>query len=242
EGNGPVGWLNLPFKDSILPMMKGAMGHGFEIFRSEVEETEKFYRRIDTEDEYDKVKNFVDEYNQVVFLRDLLDISLALSINLDDEDNRTEIGELGYEAKYQHNGDAERRLNEICQNWVNKFPYFKNADYICAMPCSNRAHKSLPRRIVDALAGEFENISESVYWQSKARSLKDVDNIEDKLPILESSNLTIDRKLDGKAVFLFDDLYMSGLSMQYVAMKLKEAGAKWVFGLCLMKSRNNTTR
>lgn len=39
-----------------------------------------------------------------------------------------------------------------------------------------------------------------------------------------------------------DDLYMSGVSMQYVAMKLKEAGASRVLGLSIVKSRSNTAR
>jgi len=35
---------------------------------------------------------------------------------------------------------------------------------------------------------------------------------------------------------------MSGISMQYVAMKLKEAGANRVLGLSIVKSRSNTAR
>lgn len=38
---------------------------------------------------------------------------------------------------------------------------------------------------------------------------------------------------------LVDDLYMSGITLQYVAMKLKEAGARKVYGLCLVKSFGN---
>jgi hypothetical protein len=37
-------------------------------------------------------------------------------------------------------------------------------------------------------------------------------------------------------------LFESGISMQYVAMKLKESGAKRVFGLCIVKSRSNSAR
>lgn len=48
--------------------------------------------------------------------------------------------------------------------------------------------------------------------------------------------------LERKNVILLDDLYMSGLSMQYVAMKLKEAGADRIFGLSIVKSFSNTAR
>jgi len=44
---------------------------------------------------------------------------------------------------------------------------------------------------------------------------------------------------EGKDIVLLDDLYMSGITLQYVAMKLKEAGAGKVYGLCLVKSFGN---
>ena len=38
---------------------------------------------------------------------------------------------------------------------------------------------------------------------------------------------------------LVDDLYNSGLTMQYVAMRLKELGVSRVFGVTLVKSLSN---
>lgn len=239
EGKQHIGRIILPFDDTINAMIKAHLGSDVTIFKSRYDDG--FYRQIFNESEFEEFEKFIDSYHEIVFLRDLLDLSLALSMNFDDDGDHTEIGELEKLAKYQGNREAEEKLVDISKQWLTMLPYYKNVDYVCAMPCSNRSEKSLPRRIVDKLEG-FENISDNVYWQSKTKSLKDAETIEEKLPILEESNLTIDRNLEGKAVFLFDDLYMSGLSMQYVAMKLKEAGAKWVFGLCLVKSRNNTTR
>lgn len=40
-------------------------------------------------------------------------------------------------------------------------------------------------------------------------------------------------------LLLVDDLYKSGLTMQYVAMMLKNAGCSRVFGLTLVKSLGN---
>lgn len=237
---GPMGWFNVPFSDSILPIMKMAVSGDFMLFERTTKFGKSCNRRIDSESEYLSIEEFIDTHREIVFLRDLLDLSIALSANFDDG-GHTEIGDWENEAKFNGNKEAEQKLVDACKKWIDTLPYYKKADFICAMPCSKRSEKSLPRRIVDALDG-FEDISENVYWESKTRSLKDAESVEDKLTILEESNLVIDRKLEGKAVFLLDDLYMSGLSMQYVAMKLKDAGAKWVFGLCLVKSRNNTTR
>lgn len=113
------------------------------------------------------------------------------------------------------------------------------------MPSSNPDEESLPERIANSLTDfNFADISEKVSWRSKTRSIKEAKNVEEKLEILEESNLAIAEDLDinGKTVILFDDLYMSGISMQYVAMKLKEAGASRVLGLSIVKSRSNTAR
>lgn len=45
--------------------------------------------------------------------------------------------------------------------------------------------------------------------------------------------------LKEKCILLVDDLYKSGLTMQYVAMMLKNAGCSRVFGLTLVKSLGN---
>ena len=113
------------------------------------------------------------------------------------------------------------------------------------MPPSKPAEEDLPKRIVNSLTDfDFTDISKKVFWRSKTRSIKNAKDVEEKLEILEESNLTIAGDLDlrGKTIILFDDLYMSGVSMQYVAMKLKEAGASRVLGLSIVKSRSNTAR
>ncbi|MDL2224068.1 phosphoribosyltransferase [Bacteroidales bacterium OttesenSCG-928-M06] len=239
-GKKGIGKINLPFKDTINPILKSETD--CILFDSQFDD--KCYRTIKSEEEYEKLENFVAKYREIVFLRDNLELSLALSANYaSDNVNRTEIGELEYQAKHNDDEDSKDELIEVCNNWLNQLPYLNQADYICAMPSSN--NNSLPQRIVEGISGfDFENISEHVFWTSKTRSVKDAATIDEKLAILDESGLTISGDLDlgGKTVLLFDDLYMSGISMQYVAMKLKEAGAQRVFGLSIVKSRSNTAR
>jgi len=235
---GIGGLINLPFKDTIEPILKDKLGT--DLFNSKY----GVWRGIKTDEEYARFEAFVHEYKDIVFLRDNLDLSLALSMNFDG-DEHTPIGELEYQAKFHNNKEAEAELIGVCNEWIDKFPFLKEADYICAMPGSSAATESLPHRIVSNLEGfDFEDISDLVTWTSKKRSVKDAESAEEKLEILEESGLQISQGVDlkGKTVLLFDDLYMSGLSMQYVAMKLKEAGAARVFGLCTVKSWNNTAR
>lgn len=239
-GEKEVGKITLPFEDSINPILKKATD--CIVFKSKYDG--RFYRIINDEDEYAKFKSFVSLYKDVVFLRDNLDLSISLSMNYEGNE-RTQIGELEYQVKFNNNEDSESQLVDICKKWFKELPYYKHADYICAMPSSNPDEESLPERIVNSLTDfNFTDISEKVFWHSKTRSIKDAEDVEEKLEILEESNLTIAEDLDinGKIVILFDDLYMSGISMQYVAMKLKEAGANRVLGLSIVKSRSNTAR
>ncbi len=239
-GEKGVGKIVLPFSDSILPILKVATG--YILFESKY--NNKYYRIIKTEDEYTEFENFVSLYKDIVFLRDNLDLSISLSMNYD-ENGHTKIGELEYQAKFCDNKAAESELVEKCKEWIQRLPFYKYADHICAMPPSKPAEEDLPKRIVNSLIDfDFTDISKKVFWRSKTRSIKNAKDVEEKLEILEESNLTIAGDLDirGKTIILFDDLYMSGVSMQYVAMKLKEAGASRVLGLSIVKSRSNTAR
>jgi len=235
------GKIRLPFKDSIAPFIEAKLGSETVLFPSKFDNS--VWRGISSDDEYDNFKDFIEENNEIVFLRDNLDLSICLSMNFDDEGQHTQIGELEYQAKFNENQDAESELVDICKVWFESSPYYKLADYICSVPCTNKNDISLPKRIINSLSGfDFEDISDQIYWKSKTKKVKDAGSMEEKLVILEESDLRIDKDLSGKTIILMDDLYMSGLSLQYVAMKLKEAGAERVFGLCLVKSRSNTTR
>ena len=233
--------ITLPFRDTIQPILHHTMGDAGKLFDN------KFscgvWRKI-SNDEHAKWKQFIDDYNNIIFLRDNLDLSLSLSMNYEnDTEARTEIGELEYKAKYQEDDDAEKELVKLCSEWLKKLPYYKDADFICAIPSSNPKIENLPQRIINSLEDiQAINISDKVSWTSKNKSIKETENVDGKIQLLEDSHLTIDEtdNIKGKTIIIFDDLYMSGVTMQYVAMKLKEAGAKRIFGFSIVKSRKNT--
>ncbi|MCD8081723.1 MAG: phosphoribosyltransferase [Bacteroides sp.] len=239
------GKIFVPFPESIESVIKEKLGSDKRLFESKPPYKEGFYRMFHTDQEYEEFESFVEKYKDIVFLRDHLDLSLALSMNFSDENKRTKIGELEYQAKFQNNKVAEAELIEVCKEWIEELPFYKHADYICAMPGSDPTKDSLPKRVVRELTGhKFTDISDKVSWVSKSAELKNAESPEAKLAALRQSGLTFaeDVNLAGKTVVLLDDLYMSGVTMQYVACKLKEAGAKRVLGLCLVKSRSNTAR
>lgn len=233
------GKIIVPFHHTIGPILSHRFGEGISdyIFQSNFDNT--YWRGFKSQEDYEKCASFVEEYKQIVFLRDTLDLSIALSMNFDGEIH-TEIGELEYQAKFQDDKNAEKQLADYVNFWQKKLPYYNVADAICAMPCSDPTNPSLPRRISDMMG--LENISDSVRWTNKTKKLKELESVNEKLEALKEFGLAITSDLKGKNVILLDDLYMSGVSMQFVAMKLKEAGAERVFGMSIVKSRSNTAR
>lgn len=98
------------------------------------------------------------------------------------------------------------------------------------------------RDIITELDGfGFTDISDKVSWTNKNGSLKNVETAEEKLDMIQSWGLTFDAALDlkDKNVLLVDDMYYSGVTMQYIAMKMRDSGAKRVFGMALVKSLGN---
>ncbi|MGN1220706.1 MAG: hypothetical protein ACI4TU_07185 [Candidatus Cryptobacteroides sp.] len=228
--------ITVPFGESIGPMLKEQTGVALRKSRNG-----KYYNRL-SQYEYEKVKLFVDTYSSVVFLRDLLDVSIALSLNFEsDGETHTHIGLLEKSAKYDNDLGALHQLAAIVDDFMAKTPLYANAAFICAVPPTRPGEKNLPIRVSEELTRfNGSNVSSSLVWTTKTESLKNADGA-DKLEILQHSGLTIAEGLDfvGKDVVLLDDLYMSGITLQYVAMKLKEAGAGKVYGLCLVKSLSN---
>lgn len=228
--------ITVPFVESIGAMLKENTGIVLRKSRNG-----NYYKKL-TGDEYIKAKAFVELYSNVVFLRDLLDVSVALSLNYEaDGVTRTHVGELEKQAKYDNDDGAVVMLATIVDGFIRSSTLFSNAAYICAVPPTKASEINLPTRIIERLTQYKGNrILGGLAWTTKTESLKNAEGA-DKLEILKHSGLEIADGLNfgGKDVVLLDDLYMSGSTMQFVAMKLKEAGAGKIFGLCLVKSFSN---
>ena len=241
DAQGPAyGWLNLPFCNTIEPLLKQEVGKDFMMFSNRA--TAKKYRRINSEAEYLKIQAFIEKYKNVVFLRDCLDLSISLSMNMSEPGVRTELGDLEHKIKYKSNeinyGESISKITKYFQEALGSLPYFKNADYICAVPSSHSFMKEVANGL---LQFGFNNISNNVTW-SKTAEIKNALSPDEKLGALLDSNLQLDQSIDlnGKSILLIDDLYNSGLTMQYVAKCLKQLGASYVFGMTLVKSLSNT--
>jgi len=233
--NFGVGTFNLPFDDSIKYIFEEKTK-----IKLDVSKFGGFWVQIKNNEDYQEIKNFTEEFSYIVFIKDCLELSIALSDNFLDTNKRTEIGQLEFEAKYNKNETALQQLIAICNKWLKKLPFYKDSDYICAIPPSRKEDDNLPNKIIKKLSGHrFVDISNSVSWSKTKVAVKSME-CSKKLEYLASIGIDINIDLHGKIVILFDDLYQSGITMQYVAMKMKNAGASKVFGLTIVKSRSNT--
>lgn len=235
-----IGKLTLPFDEPFEAIASSVLSMDKILFPSRYGNC--FYRQIFSEEEFRNLESFVRQFKDLVFLRDTLDLSVALSMHETKRDNRTELGEHEFRVKYRSeqldtSADKAALVAEM-QRRLEELPYFKLADYICAVPSS----KPFMKEIVNELTGfGFVDISNKVSWENKSGSLKNVDTADEKLDMIQSWGFLIAENLDlkGKTVLLVDDMYQSGVTMQYIAMRMKDAGAKRVFGMALVKSLGN---
>lgn len=237
KGNKVVGTINLPFEESIKLFLENETG-----LKLIQRKDGKFWCPANSEAEYKKLELFFEKYKQKVFLRDTLECSVSLSEHMVDEENRTEIGELEYEAKYNESDDATNKIASIFVDFINNADIFKEASIICAVPSSNKEKLNLPQKIANIILPCLDdkvNISEYVDWKNEKPKIKELD-LDEKLKALENVDLNINFDIKNKNVILIDDLYQSGYTMQYIAMKLKESGAGKIFGISIVKSRRDS--
>ena len=236
ENPSYVGSFTVPFKETIEPILSAETN--LELFPTR--KFNNFWRSVVDEEEYKTINDFIERFEEIVFLRDTLSLSVALSEHIE-TDERTKIGEWEYQAKYNQDEDAIKNLAQLCfETILNKLPYYKNADMICAVPTTRDKTFHLPEKLVSIIAPKLkiENISSRLSWERTKPPLKNLP-LKVKWSALEKANLFVDAGLSKKSIIILDDLYQSGVTMQYVAMKLQEEGANKLFGLALVKSRSN---
>ncbi|MBF0343862.1 MAG: hypothetical protein HQL06_06485 [Nitrospirae bacterium] len=83
----------------------------------------------------------------------------------------------------------------------------------------------------------LKDLSHLVVKTRKTSEAKDLP-VTEKLSAIKGS-ISVKEGVSGRKILLIDDLYQSGISTNYVAMLLLEAGAEKVFGLACEKTCRN---
>jgi len=196
-----------------------------------------------------KVRKWLEIIGEYVAIRDCLALSFALDYdrkNGDPSKLQTKIGSLRIKAKpYDSNMKPDMKaadaLIEECMQFLQNMSCYERADVVVAMPPSD---PSRPFKLSEYLAvgiaklWKKPNLTSFIQTIHPRQSLKHKE-LKQKLPTLKGTIKFRNDCFKGKTVLIVDDLYQSGVSINYLASMLMKVGAKCVFGLACDKTCTN---
>lgn len=197
-----------------------------------------------------QVQSWLDIIGPYVALRDGLALSFAIDYDREKGDPKrpsTKIGKLRRRAKtYDAHPTSDTyvaadELVRVCLNVLKEVSCYNSADVIVAMPPSKLNKPfDLPGYLAKGIAKGCSkiNLSHSLRTVRERPPIKDCE-WKKKLNALKGTIELDPDSFKDKIVLLVDDLYQSGISINYVAMLLLEVGAKKVFGLTCEKTCSN---
>ncbi|HET6150154.1 MAG TPA: phosphoribosyltransferase family protein [Polyangia bacterium] len=206
------------------------------------------YFRGVSDDDLASVRLFVEALRPCVIIKDLTVGSVALGYRARKSGSgdleRTEIGQLMRDAKpytgpatESHRRAGTELANRMCE-FVSSMPFYRDVDGSVAVPSSDPTKAfSLPRGFAHALAKHTGKVDLSAAL-TKLTATQELKNLarEKKLEALASSIAVDETQVTGKSIVVVDDLYQSGITINFVAETLRRAGAKDVFGLAAVKT------
>jgi hypothetical protein len=197
------------------------------------------------------IPEWIEAVGDPVAMKDLLALSLALDYDREGgspDQPQTEIGALRAQAKPYGDSTATgqttaaaEELADRCVEFLNRMTCYKTANCAVAMPPSDPSKEyNLPRYLAARIAGKLgiEDLTNHVRTVEKRDSIKGVP-LADKLDTLLGTIEVDPDVFGGKRVLLVDDLYQSGVSMNYCGLMLLNAGAQKIFGLACEKTCRN---
>lgn len=170
-----------------------------------------------------------------------LDFCMALDFNFDENRDRTAVGKLVYEIKYNsRNGDILKALVGMVETGISDLPlqgFSKESIVITCVPGESK--EKLPHKIVERLKANKKwdcrpcIITEGKKPKSKELALREKIAQYDKFygEMKAPENI-----FQGKNIVVVDDLYQSGTTIWSYAKYLKSLGANAVLGLACEKS------
>lgn len=243
--------LSFPFQETFVPAFNAACAVDHIPFRSKSGTFTYTYLKDASEEQIQQIERWLSVVSHRIAIRDRLAVSFALDYDREDGDpkkRQTEIARLRTEAKRYDGGrasaaniEAAKLLACKCVEFLHEVRSYNVADCVVGAPPS-RVDKpyDLPRTLA-ALIGESwgrEDLTTHVRTVRNRPQLKE-QKVESKLSSIEGT-IAIDRDVfQGRNVLIVDDLYQSGVSINYVGMLLLEAGARRVLGLACEKTCRN---
>jgi len=181
-------------------------------------------------------------------------VSMALDYDReggDPKNKQTNVGQLRGRAKpYDKSPSndcyaAANHLASMLLELVTTVDAYSETTIVVPMPPSSpQKDYDLPTLLAQQLAARWprKDGCAAIRTVKPRAQLKNVD-LNAKLDALDGTLEVDPGMVAGEVVLLVDDLYQSGASMNFVAMKLQEAGAKAILGVAIEKTvRNDDNR
>lgn len=203
---------------------------------------DKYWKYVDS-NEIDIIEAWEKDQGNMIYLRDCLSLSVALDTNLTDNSSGmyTCIGALEHNGKTNKDCNAVIQLARIVADKIKHLPYYKDADYICSVPPRPDKDFDLPSSVVSLVSQKIgkPDITSGFKFGGQKSSVK-ASSFEEKWRVWEDAHLSFSCNVKNKTVVLIDDKYQSGITIQYIAMKLQEAGVQQIYGLSFVKTLRDT--
>jgi hypothetical protein len=242
--NRPAWGIRLPFTETLAPALRSC-GIVHSDFRCVQGEWRALLPGL-TESDLARLQLWLGQVSGRVAMRDLFSMSFALDYRTPGGDYLkppTKIGEWVGRAKayegYKH-GPEEWATHCLAQEmlaFIRGSGCFDACDAVVAVPGSNpKVKNSLPSSLAAKVASKWDRTDLSGVLHSRKRSpLKDAP-VSEKLQILSDAIEVDAAAVRGRTILLVDDLYQSGTTMNYLALRLLEAGAADVMALTCVKT------
>jgi hypothetical protein len=198
----------------------------------------------------EKVRDWLRLVGSYVAIRDCLAISFALDYDREEgnpDKPQTKMGALRSRAKTYDKvptADTYRAANELvneCLDFLGEMTCYNTTTCVVGMPPS-RPDKpfDLPKYLADGISSKLgvRDLTHMVKTIKERPQLKDA-RLDKKLDSIEGTVSVDTQSLKDQTVLLIDDIYQSGISTNYIAMLMLEAGAKKVYGLACEKTCRN---
>ena len=175
-----------------------------------------------------------------VFLRNLLDSTVALDTNFVDNQSggKTECGLLEEQAKHHGHSSAIDQLASRLADTIGDISYLRRAPFVMAVPATADKAFDLPRELARRVAKLTDKVdlTPTVEMTKKTGSAKDLSR-DKKWDLWAQTEIDFtDGSFLGSEVVVLDDKYQSGATMHFIASQLYGYGAKKVHGLVGVKT------
>ena len=180
-----------------------------------------------------------------------MSLSVAIDSNLTDNtpvkytDKYTEIGNLEHNGKNNRDQNAINQLADTVSQVIQYLPFYKDADLICSVPPRPDKDFDLPGSVTKLVSGKVgkQDVTSGFVFNRHKSSVKAA-TFDEKWNVWEAAQVSFHNSpafnVNDKTIILIDDKYQSGITIQYIAMKLQQSGADEVYGLSFVKTLRDT--